>query len=131
MAQTYSDKPTLEAWNALAEAASGAGNCRIVIGTYAGNGTYGSSNPLRFTFDGVPVIFILAQSSSANGQYTARFAVAYGTNNLIYDYSAGKNVINLSWPEHAISWYGTENAGAAYNYQGFYYRYIALVKTDE
>ena len=46
--------------DAIAETAAACGNCRIVYGSYVGNGQYGSSNPKTLTFDGTPLFVALS-----------------------------------------------------------------------
>ena len=43
---------------ALQTALASCGNCKIVYGTYTGNGKSGSANPNKLTFDGKPVLVI-------------------------------------------------------------------------
>jgi len=47
---------------ALQTALASCGNCKIVYGTYTGNGKYGKDNPNQLTFDGNPLFVIIKGS---------------------------------------------------------------------
>ena len=50
---------------ALQTALASCGNCKIVYGTYTGNGKYGSANPNKLTFSGKPVLVIVQAPAKA------------------------------------------------------------------
>ena len=128
MAQTYEDKPTLEAWNAMAEAAASAGNCKIVTGTYVGNGAYGSSNARRIDFDARPIIFIVRPEPIITSG-----AKLFGMRGIAWDSPWGESAkrVTFSWYDKAVQWYATSDAGSMFNSYSGNYVYIALLDTSE
>ena len=124
MAQTYSDKPTLAAWNALA----GAGNCKIVYGTYVGDGAYGSSGARRIDFDAKPIIFIVRPEP-----IIISGAKLFGMRGIAWDSPWGESAkrVTFSWYDKAVRWYATSDATSMFNTSNGNYVYIALLDTSE
>ena len=129
MAQTYSDKPTLEAWNALAEAASGAGNCKIIWGSYAGTGTYGVNSPKVFEhLEGVPRFLFVRERGASEDRM---IAVVHGTTNCeVAPHTSPGSLATLSWGSNWIIWYAP-NAELQMNASGKKYAYIILMLAQD
>ena len=127
MAQTYEDKPTLAAWNA----AEGAGNCKIVTGTYIGDGKSGSENPVTLTFDAKPVLVVLRPQNSNTGGNSDSKLVAVRDSNWAMVWPENKNtIVNITWGSNYVSWYGTSGSASMFN-DSYRYRYVAFLSTDE
>ena len=125
MAQTYSDKPTLEAWNALAE-----GGAKIAYGTYTGDGTYGEENPTTLTFDFEPKLIII-QNASGSSLYPphlieirATFLFVHGLSQFLLDEL--KQVVPLTWNGTTVSWYNGNSAVYQANQTNHTYVYFAV-----
>ena len=74
---------------ALQTALASCGNCKIVYGTYTGNGKSGSANPNKLTFDGKPVLVIVqAQNNSTNFDFHLRM-LRWGSEQYSYIRSLG------------------------------------------
>ena len=125
MAQTYSDKPTLAAWNALA--GSGA---KIAFGTYTGNGTYGKDHPVTLTFDFEPKLLIVQPLNYAT------FAVTSGTEHQIallalrgvaqYRLLNNSAAMFMTWEDNSVSWYELNSENRMCNKSGALYLYFAI-----
>ena len=110
--------------DAIAETAAACGNCRIVYGSYVGNGQYGSSNPKTLTFDGTPLFVALS------GRY--HFFAVKGCSfvQTLSSPSLADLSLPLTWDDRSVSWYSTENADKQQNLSGTDYFYIALLAAD-
>ena len=114
---------------ALQTALASCGNCKIVYGTYTGNGKYGKDNPNQLTFDGNPLFVIIKGSigsaptlgiQAMRGWYTA------------YTGSADPSTVcHLTWGEHSLSWYNSQSSSDQFNTSDSVYPYIALFATQE
>ena len=114
---------------ALQTALASCGNCKIVYGTYTGNGKYGKDNPNQLTFDGNPLFVIIKGSigsaptlgiQAMRGWYTA------------YTGSADSSTVcHLTWGEHSLSWYNSQSSSDQFNTSDSVYPYIALFATQE
>ena len=114
---------------ALQTALASCGNCKIVYGTYTGNGKSGSANPNKLTFDGNPLFVIIKGSigsaptlgiQAMRGWYTA------------YTGSADSSTVcHLTWGEHSLSWYNSQSSSDQFNTSDSVYPYIALFATQE
>ena len=98
--------------DAIAETAAACGNCRIVYGSYVGNGQYGSSNPKTLTFDGTPLFVALS------GRY--HFFAVKGCSfvQTLSSPSLADLSLPLTWGDRSVSWYSTENADKQQNLSG-------------
>ena len=114
---------TLDA-DAIAETAAACGNCRIVYGTYTGDGTYGSGNPKTLTFDGTPLFVALSCRYHFFAVKGCSFVQTLSSPSLA-DLS-----LPLTWGDRSVSWYSTENADEQQNLSGTDYFYIALLAAD-
>ena len=104
--------------SALQTALAGAGNCSIEIKSYTGNGTKGSSNAIRFTFDKTPqIVFITGYGTTAIG--------VRGCSSALSTDSGGLQMI---WSGNTVSWYNEYNYISHMNNSGSTYTVIALTK---
>ena len=110
--------------DAIAETAAACGNCRIVYGSYVGNGQYGSGDPKTLTFDGAPLFVALS------GRY--QFYAVKGCNfaQTLSSPSLSDISLPLTWDDHSVSWYSTESADKQQNLTGTTYFYIALLAAN-
>ena len=107
----------------MAQAAAGAGNCRIVYGSYQGTGEYGPSHPTTLTFTGKPLAILVS------GMY--QFFSVRGTTSAVAYYSSNQEAMeSLTWGENSVSWVSA-SAGQQLNENNTSYYYIALLATDE
>lgn len=112
---------------ALQTALASCGNCKIVYGTYTGNGKYGSANPNKLTFSGKPVLVIVqAQNNSTNFDFHLR--MIRGCNWAVGDRNNYSYTNSVAWGENFVSW-TNDNAETQFNLQGSVYSYIALIPT--
>ena len=112
---------------ALQTALASCGNCKIVYGTYTGNGKSGSANPNKLTFDGKPVLVIVqAQSNTTNYDFHLRLVRGCGW--AVGDRGNYSYTNSVAWGENFVS--GTnDDAETQFNLQGSVYSYIALIPT--
>ena len=104
--------------------AAACGTCRIVYGSYVGNGQYGSSNPKTLTFDGTPLFVALS------GRY--HFFAVKGCSfvQTLSSPSLADLSLPLTWGDRSVSCYSTENADKQQNLSGTDYFYIALLAAN-
>lgn len=107
------------------------GLTRIVTGSYAGNGSYGASNPKSLTFTSPPQLILVMPAYSTNPQ-NGGFIALHGVTSLR---SGGLNddvttntssQLYLTWSGNTVSWYGTA-AAQQNNTSGTTYYYLALL----
>ena len=112
---------------ALQTALASCGNCKIVYGTYTGNGKSGSANPNKLTFDGKPVLVIVqAQSNTTNYDFHLRLVRGCGW--AVGDRGNYSYTNSVAWGENFVSW-TNDDAETQFNLQGSVYSYIALIPT--
>ena len=112
---------------ALQTALASCGNCKIVYGTYTGNGKSGSANPNKLTFSGKPVLVIVqAQSNTTNYDFHLRMIRGCGW--AVGDRGNYSYTNSVAWGENYVSWYN-DKAETQFNLQGSVYSYIALIPT--
>ena len=112
---------------ALQTALASCGNCKIVYGTYTGNGKSGSANPNKLTFDGKPVLVIVqAQSNTTNYDFHLRLVRGCGW--AVGDRGNDSYTNSVAWGENFVSW-TNDDAETQFNLQGSVYSYIALIPT--
>lgn len=125
MAQTYSDKPTLEAWNALG------GGAKIAYGTYIGDGTYGAEHPVTLTFDFEPKLLIVEPTDMGATFQTPsgdEFRIALLALRGVTEYRF-RNVgitIKLAWNGNSVSWYEGSSERNMCNMANKSYTYLAI-----
>lgn len=112
---------------ALQTALASCGNCKIVYGTYTGNGKSGSANPNKLTFSGKPVLVIVqAQNNSTNFDFHLR--MIRGCDWAVGDRNNYSYTNSVAWGENYVSWYN-DKAETQFNLQDSVYSYIALIPT--
>ena len=112
---------------ALQTALASCGNCKIVYGTYTGNGKSGSANPNKLTFDGKPVLVIVqAQSNTTNYDFHLRLVRGCGW--AVGDRGNYSYTNSVAWGENFVSW-TNDDAETQFNLHGSVYSYIALIPT--
>ena len=111
---------------------------KVVVGTYVGTGTYGSSNPVTVNVGFAPKLFMVQQSYGYNGysaynpgQVWLRGAEYGSLDGEVQGYPA-----KLTWSDTGVSWYDTMSYGTGtaesvkadgqLNSSGQTYRYIAI-----
>ena len=122
-----------EAQNQMQTALAGCGNCKVVYGTYTGNGKYGSSNKNTLTFEHKPImVFVQARDYVSNtADYHLRMVRTSTWSNGAHDnYYFAQTV---SWTDTSVSWYSTSGTTAEcqFNKSSTVYCYVALLAADE
>ena len=110
--------------DAIAETAAACGNCRIVYGSYVGNGQYGSGDPKTLTFDGAPLFLALS------GRYQFYAVKGCSFAQTLSSPSLSDLSLPLTWDDRSVSWYSTESADKQQNLTGTTYFYIALLAAN-
>lgn len=102
------------------------GNCKIVVGTYIGDGRYGSPNSQSLSFSGKPdAVFILPPDKNDGiGPITMLRNALWTTTKADNDYYS----IHLTWGANSVSWYGERNPNLMANSSGKTYHYVALLE---
>ena len=114
---------------AMEAAIASCGNCKIVYGTYTGNGKYGKDNPNQLTFDGNPLFVIIKGSTGSSP--TLGIQAMRGWNTAFANSTNSSAVCHLTWGEHSLSWYNSQSSTDQFNASGSVYPYIALFATQE
>ena len=112
---------------ALQTALASCGNCKIVYGTYTGNGKSGSANPNKLTFSGKPVL-VIVQAQSNTTDFDFHLRMIRGCDWAVGDRDNYSYTNSVAWGENYVSWYN-DKAGTQFNLQGSVYSYIALIPT--
>jgi hypothetical protein len=109
----------------IAGAVAGLGNCRIVTGSYKGNGTYGSDNPNTLSFPGKPLVVIVNPRSS-DAYSVGLFAVTGSPELLTYPHYPA-SWCKMTWLDRGLTWYSSE-AEYQLNRNGATYHYAVLLQ---
>ena len=114
---------------ALAAVAS-CGNCKIVTGTYTGNGFYGKDHLTSLTFPFEPKLVIIQNRQLSMANIGATGSDPYGLLIALnplkqFDTNNGYYHVYLSWKGNTVSWYG-ESADLQFNSSGHTFSYLAL-----
>ena len=113
--------------NAKIDAAlANVGNCKIVSGTYTGNGKFGAGNPNRLTFDEPPLFLFVSAEGYGFQMWCGRGhtkATATCANNSLA-------MVQLTWTDTGVSWYHDSFALQQMNENKQVYRYIGLLATE-
>ena len=150
---TYSDTPSLAAWNAaLSEGSSaaaritaldskiavldaqlnaltGAGSVRMVWGTYVGTGSSGSEHPNSLSFAGRPLSITVrsADAPSVEDCLILRYGMkTFHSVNGTHTSTSNKAI----WNGNTVSWYTMDSTSPItlqMNYRNVVYNYIAVV----
>ena len=110
---------------ALQTALASCGNCKIVYGTYTGNGKSGSANPNKLTFDGKPVL-VIVQAQSNTTDFDFHLRMIRGCNWAVGDRNNYSYTNSVAWGENFVLW-TNDNAETQFNLQGSVYSDIALI----
>lgn len=116
---------------ALTAAAALYGNCKIVSGTYTGNGAVGQGHPTTLTFpNGVPLI-IFIRSEERIGSNNPNMTLTYGcTWSATFD-TDSQSMVYVTWSDNSVQWYSpASNTTYQLNVSGRAYRYVALFAAD-
>ncbi len=114
---------------ALNAAVAKCGNCKIVYGSYAGDGTYGKDNPCTLNFNHKPVF--LAICIDDMGSSAPQRLIAIRGAKEAYSFPGEHNSDNtLTWNDKSVSWYDN-SAYYQCNASGETYYYVALLAADE
>ena len=118
------------ALKAHADILAHSGNCKVVFGTYTGDGTYGAANPRTLTFDGTPVLVVIQPKVFAQGG-SDRLLLIRGTD---WGYAKDEDHVNyrcnVVWEPKSVTWYGDSRAYGGANGNGVVYCYAALLAVE-
>lgn len=120
-----------EAQSQMAQVLAGCGNCKIVYGSYTGNGKSGSENPNQLTFDFKPLmVFIISPSTDFAGtDYCLRMTRPMAFAMLA---SGGANYENtVVWGDRSVQWSNKKGSVYQFNSSGDVYNYVAFLAADE
>ena len=106
------------------------GNCKVVFGTYTGDGTYGAANPRTLTFDGTPVLVVIQPKVYKAGNCD-RLLLIRGTD---WGYTADNDHANyrcnVTWGNQSVSWSAVSKPLGGANGEGIVYCYAALIAAN-
>ena len=101
-----------------------AGNCKIVTGTYVGDGKYGRDNPTSITFPGKPLLVYIGNGYSMLGLNPMPVLPVFS--------AGGNNYYNCKakWEGNTLTWYtDTSSLEIALSVENRTYYYIALLES--
>lgn len=98
---------------------------KIVTGSYAGTGTYGSGNDNTLTFESTPKLLFIA--CDPNVYRAIIMTIGGGTVMLFGSSGSGVDTMPVSYTENSISWRNTSSAEKQLNKAGVIYEYIAIL----
>ena len=98
------------------------GNCKIILGSYTGNGNIDKSVTLQF--DSQPLALFLL-----GGNYS--IWLLYGSSNWSWSHSDSSTPIGVKWENNSVYWWyaGNEHSAAQmFNAKDTVYQYLALLQ---
>ena len=115
--------------SALQTTLTSCGNCKIVTGSYTGNGKTGAKNPVTLRFPGKPLLVVIHSVERFNNALD-RMLLVNGTK---WGFSERANYYHnlVTWGETSVSWYDTdEDQIRQLNVSNRTYVYVALMAAD-
>ena len=97
------------------------GNCRIVTGSYTGNGTYDQYHKNSLTFPAAPLMVFIHGDRNC--------WMIRGSSVASVDMGGTGGIVSVDWNGGTVSWYGS-NDYEQMNHSGVTYRYTALIQTE-
>ncbi len=104
-------------------AVTGGGKVTVETGSYTGNGTYGSANPVKLTFKGKPMIVWVSTDDYGN------MGRSYFMRPMKYGWDMAGQIQNVTWGDNFVSWYYPNSTNGHVwqnNTQGYTYHYVAV-----
>ena len=102
---------------------------QVVMGSYVGTGTGGSSKPTSLTFPFAPkFVFIAAQDRAYTNYDDYEMMAVYGQmSSCAKSQNATDHTVTLAWVENKLEWYSKENTSSTImNDVGHTYIYVAI-----
>lgn len=94
-------------------------NCRLVYGSYVGDGRVGENQPVSLAFDFYPAVVLVASTS---GEQTSCFI-----HGCVYVQSTTRYNMRVAWTNNSLSWcYNGSSGYDMNNGSGETYYYVAL-----
>ena len=115
------------ALKAHADILAHSGNCKIVLGSYTGDGTYGAANPRTLTFDGKPFFVAIHTKVYSLGGSDRLLLVRGADWGYAKDEDHTNYRCNVTWGDRSVTWYPDSRAYGGANGDGVVYCYIALL----
>ena len=115
--------------SALQTALTSCGNCKIVTGSYTGNGKTGAKNPVTLRFPGKPLLVVIHSVERFSNALERMLLV----NGAKWGFSERVNYYHnlVTWGETSVSWYDTnEDQIRQLNVSNRTYVYVALMAAD-
>ena len=111
---------------AQAQAIAKLGNCKVVAGSYTGDGTYGADHAITLNFSHKPML-VFVQAKERNAHYRM---MLLRDSLWAFPYAADKyNQTNVTWGATSVSWYSTYSKDGQANNQ-LEYQYVALLAVE-
>ena len=111
---------------AQAQAIAKLGNCKVVAGSYTGDGTYGADHAITLNFSHKPML-VFVQAKERNAHYRM---MLLRDSLWAFPYAADKyNETNVTWGATSVSWYSTYSKDGQANNQ-LEYQYVALLAVE-
>ena len=111
---------------AQAQAIAKLGNCKVVAGSYTGDGTYGADHAITLNFSHKPML-VFVQAKERNAHYRMKLL---RDSLWAFPYAADKyNQTNVTWGATSVSWYSTYSKDGQANNQ-LEYQYVALLAVE-
>ncbi|WP_186566638.1 hypothetical protein [Lawsonibacter celer] len=95
---------------------------RVAVGTYVGDGTYGSAGASNLTFDFKPTLVLLF----CPGDSSRQAVCLPGTNGNAKAFGANNSQVYVTWSGNTVSWYSPDSKQAQFNDTSTTYYYLAV-----
>ena len=109
-----------------ADALDKKGNCRIVLQTYTGTGTFGYEHPTMRYFPGKPLM-VRFMSPTDGHSVTA----LYGSRGSYYAAGSHAYSVSVIWSGNSVGLWHSTGASQQMNLEGATYQVLALIAADE
>ena len=112
--------------------AENGGLAKTVIGSYIGNGTFGSQDEKTLTFPAPPKLLVVMPASNTSAGQQGGFIALRGITSsrgggIVDDVSGQQFQLYYSWSGNSVSWYSNEGEAIQQNLNGKTYIYFAIL----
>ena len=95
---------------------------QVILGSYAGTGTYGADSPNTLTFPFEPKLVLICPKNNWNMGIFARGIERVGAT---WQQGSGRTSI-VTWNENGLEWYSNDGSSYQFNSEGTTYIYLAI-----
>ena len=103
------------------------GNCKVVAGSYTGDGTYGADHAITLNFSHKPMLVIIQDSQA---QTTCRLFLQAGCSRSFAWHDGNAQNMVVTWGTTSVSWFHYQSDEYQMNRNKAAYSYVAFLAAD-